>query len=215
MDGYSLTRDLASYYDQEASSRDTWKRDDHLVAGRRDLCARMRVERRTRLLEIGCGTGRDAREFLASGIPTVTGVDLSSASCRIAQGHGVDALSASVLALPFAADSFDACWTISTLIHVADESWLEMCRELQRVLVDGSPVVVGVWGSGSDRDDNGVQHTDTIEPKRVFHRRSDANLRRLMDQIGTIEAFATWRYEGSMRPYQFSTVRIRTASRSA
>jgi ubiquinone/menaquinone biosynthesis C-methylase UbiE len=62
---------------------------------------------------------------------------------------GVDAHVGSVLDLPFADGSFDAVWTMSTLLHVPDESIDRALTELVRVCWPGGPLAIGVW-AGDD-----------------------------------------------------------------
>ncbi len=209
MDVDRLALDLAEYYDQEAPARDTWQRDAEMVHRQTAFAQQISANGCGRLLEIGCGTGRDATRFRAAGVAGVVGLDLSENSVRIARAHGVDAVCGSVHALPFAARSFEACWTVSVLIHVPDERWTQTYAEVNRVLVPGSLMAVGVWGSGSDDDLNGIKESDVIEPKRVFYRRSDEHMRQLLDELGDIVEFATWKYETQVRPYQYAVVQTR------
>jgi hypothetical protein len=69
---------------------------------------------------------------------------------------------------------------MSTFMHIPDERWSHAWSQVLRVLKPGSPIAIGVRGSGTDHDLNSIDDNDEIEPKRMFFRRSDANLRRLL-----------------------------------
>lgn len=186
-------RDLAAYYDQEAPSR----AERELAVGRltrRDEFVRLLAdERRTKLLEVGVGPGRDAVAFHASGV-AVTGVDLSSEHVRIARAAGVEAVQSSVLELPFPDHSFDAVWTMSTLLHVPNAEFDVAMSEIGRVARPGSPIAIGLWGGP---DSEGPSDLDTIEPRRFFSIRSDERLQSMIRAYGAIERFETWTDPGT------------------
>src|SRR5688500_2777121 len=94
-----VERDLARYYDQEASSRAERRIDPGRVAARTRFIRSL--EGRPAVLEVGTGPGRDASAFVAKGLD-VCGVDLSVAHAGLASQCGVRASVASVRALPFA-----------------------------------------------------------------------------------------------------------------
>jgi SAM-dependent methyltransferase len=97
-------------------------------------------ESRTRLLEIGCGTGANLRE-LCSQRATAVGIDLDLRAltyCRDLAAVQADAL----VALPFADSIFDAVVLLDVLEHLPDPSTL--VREMGRVLRQGGAVVVMV-----------------------------------------------------------------------
>jgi len=205
----SVERNIADYYDQESPERSGWDRDDIMVARRDAFIATLHAEGRLRLLEIGCGTGADLSPFSEAGFAIAVGIDLSRESARIARSRGGEAMCASLFALPFATSALDGIWTMSTLMHVPDERWDAMAQELMRVTTAGSPIAIGVWGSGGDIDANGVKHHDRYLPKRTFYRRSDENLQRRLQVVGTIEHFDTTRYGPDT--YQYAVVRTRPA----
>jgi len=160
----------------------------------------LRIEQRSRLLEVGCGAGRDGQRLAGSGM-AYTGVDLSATAVRICRDLGLAAVEASATALPFADDSFDAAWSMSTLMHLAGDGFGQAVRELVRVLQPGGIVEIGVWG-----------HTETREwiapDGRFFNQRSDSELLRELRPLGEVEAFETWGGEDGGGHYQW--VRVRT-----
>jgi SAM-dependent methyltransferase len=86
-----------------------------------------------RILDVGCGKGRFAR-ILAERYPRagVFGVDLAEAMLRRAP-TSVKACAASMLALPFRSESFEAAYATESLEHAVDieTAITEMCRVLK------------------------------------------------------------------------------------
>lgn len=201
-----LERDLAMYYDQEAPARATRGVGVERARRRDEFLSRLTVERRSTLLEIGVGPGRDATAFLAAGI-AVTGVDLSPEHVRLAGHVGVDALVASVLDLPFPDRAFDAVWTMSTLLHIPNRDFDTAMTQIVRVARSGSPIAVGLWG-GPDWE--GANERDTIRPPRFFSVRSDERLQAMLARHADVERFDTWFESGvDSWHYQWALLRAR------
>ncbi|AUI51677.1 class I SAM-dependent methyltransferase [Arthrobacter crystallopoietes] len=192
-------RDLTTYYDRQAEVRDARTQDPQREAKRSEFIEHLKATRRHDLLEIGCGTGVDGLAFKAAGI-RYTGVDLSEASVRIARHKQLEASVASARELPFADETFDAAWTMSTLLHVANADLYGVLTEIMRVLKPGSPLAVGLW-SGSDSE--GINAADDQEPQRFFSRRSDETLLSLFEPHGTIRDFSTWEHGQDPGHYQY------------
>lgn len=201
-----LETDLAAFYDRQASQRlargdaGPWR-----AAARSTFLDQLRSEARTTLVELGTGPGHDALAFQAAGL-TVAGIDLSPEHVRICRERGIDAWLASVFELPFADGSFEAGWTMSTLLHVPDDRIDACLDEIARVLAPGAPLAIGLW---SGPDEEGINEDDTIEPKRFFSRRSDQRLREILGRHGAIERFETWDVPDGDWPYQFAVLRSR------
>jgi SAM-dependent methyltransferase len=111
-----------------------------------DLPARARA----RILDAGCGSGRNMVALARRG--TVTGVELAPASLQIARERGVgDVLPGSLAEpLPFGDGAFDLAVALDVLEHVDDDA--AALRELARVLAPGGRLLVTVpqygwlWG---------------------------------------------------------------------
>ena len=182
----AIERDLARYYDQEASVRAERSIDPGRVAARGRFI-RM-LEGRPDVLEIGTGPGRDAAGFVACGLD-LCGIDLSSAHASLASRRGALVAVASVRALPFADRSFGALWSMSTLMHVPNVAIAAALSEVRRVLRPGAPAAIGVWG-GTNVE--GLHDADAYDPPRLFSRRSDSRWRDLLSIVGTVEEFEHW-----------------------
>jgi SAM-dependent methyltransferase len=107
--------------------------------------------------------------------------------------------------LPFADGTFDAGWTMSTLLHVADEDLDDALAEIVRVLRPGAPLGIGLWGDevGGERvwqDESG------FGPGRFFSIRTDDAMQAALARHGTVEHWLSWRQEGPMH-YQWAVLR--------
>jgi SAM-dependent methyltransferase len=198
-------QDLIAYYTGELHARVDRDLPEPRVARRTAYLDQLRAEGRETVVEIGCGPGRDGEAIAAAGFD-YTGVDLSPASVEACRELGLKAEVASVLELPFADGTFDAGWTMSTLLHVADEDLDQALREIVRVLRPGAPLAIGLWGAvrGSEHiweDGKGYG------PGRFFSIRSDEELRTTLQQYGALEAWATWD-DGQAMHYQWTVLRV-------
>lgn len=206
-----LEGDLAAYYDQQAGQRAARELNPQRVTYRDQFLSLLRAEGRRTVLEVGTGPGQDGAAFIAAGVQ-VAGVDLSQEQVRLARLAGVDAQRASVFAMPFPSRSFQAGWTMSTLVHVPDDRFGAALDEIAARLVDGAPLAVGLWGG---LDYQGPSDRDTIQPPRFFSLRSHERARRMLGRIGRVERFEIWQRAASTDwQYQWAVVRISHSERS-
>ena len=200
-----VERDLARYYDQEAAARADRDLDPRRVAARTRLVADVvAAVPGGRILEVGTGPGRDAAALVDAGLDTV-GIDLSFEHVHRAAATGASTVVASVRHLPFADGSFDALWSMSTLMHVPATAIADALAELRRVLRPGALAAIGVWG-GADVESH--HERDAYDPPRLFSRRSDERWRTMLATIGPVEEFETWTDVGDGEYwYQWAVVR--------
>ena len=103
-----------------------------------------------RILDAGCGSGRNMVELARRG--AVTGLELAPASLEAARARDAGTVVAGSLGEPlsFADDSFDLAVALDVLEHVQDDR--AALRELARIVVPGGRLVVTVpqygwlWG---------------------------------------------------------------------
>lgn len=170
-----------AFYDEELRER----ADRPLTEGRQrrveEFVARCRREDVRSVVEVGCGAGRDGLVLVGAGLGYV-GVDVSAVGVQVCLTAGLDARVASATRLPFASDSFDAGWTMSTLMHLDGDRMSEALAELGRVVRPGGLLELGLWG----RDEDG-EWTDPHG--RYFRHRPDDEVRRMLGEVGVVEAF--------------------------
>jgi SAM-dependent methyltransferase len=94
-----------------------------------------------RILDAGCGSGRNMVELAAFG--AVTGIELAPASLEIARRRGVgEVVAGSASSLPFDDASFDLVVSLDVIEHLDDDR--EALREFRRVTAPGGRLLVTV-----------------------------------------------------------------------
>ncbi len=96
---------------------------------------------RARILDAGCGSGRNMVDLARYG--EVTGVEISATSAEVARGRHVgEVVEGSVMEMPFPSDSFDFALCLDVIEHLEDDCG--GLRELRRVLAPGGALLVTV-----------------------------------------------------------------------
>ena len=198
-------QDLITYYSNEIQARVERDLPEPRIARRTAYLEQLRAEGRDTVLELGCGPGRDGEAIAAAGF-SYTGVDLSPAGVDACRELGLRAEVASVLDLPFDDAAFDAGWTMSTLLHVADEDLDQALQEMIRVLRPGAPLAVGLWGDVSAHE-HVWEDGKGYGPGRFFSIRSDEGLREVLGRYGVVEQWMTWDDDRVMH-YQWAVLRV-------
>jgi SAM-dependent methyltransferase len=113
--------------------------------GRRRVldCAieRLGLPEHARILDAGCGSGRNMVELVRLG--AVTGVELSGTSVELARERGVgEVLEGSVMDMPFDEGAFDLTVSLDVIEHLQDD--VGALRELRRVTKPGGALLVTV-----------------------------------------------------------------------
>jgi SAM-dependent methyltransferase len=122
-----------------AEDRHWWYRGRRSVLDR--VVEDLRLPARARILDAGCGSGRNMVEFARHG--TVTGIELSHTSVSLAREREAgEVVEGSVLDMPFEADSFDLAASLDVIEHLQDD--LLALRELRRVVKPGGTLLVTV-----------------------------------------------------------------------
>jgi SAM-dependent methyltransferase len=122
-----------------AEDRHWWYRGRRSVLER--VIADLRLPARARILDAGCGSGRNMVELARHG--SVMGIELSQTSVGLARARGVgEVVEGSVLGMPFDADSFDLAASLDVIEHLEDD--LGALRELRRVVAPGGSLLVTV-----------------------------------------------------------------------
>jgi len=94
-----------------------------------------------RILDAGCGSGRNMVELARRG--TVTGIELSQTSVELARGRNAgEVIAGSVLEMPFAEDSFEFAVSLDVIEHLEDD--LRALQELRRTVAPGGALLVTV-----------------------------------------------------------------------
>ena len=102
-----------------AEDRHWWYRGRRIVLER--VIADMGLPRPARILDAGCGSGRNMVELARRG--AVTGVELSATSVLVARERNAgEVIEGSVLEMPFDGDSFDLAVCLDVIEHLRTTS---------------------------------------------------------------------------------------------
>jgi SAM-dependent methyltransferase len=163
-----------------AEDRHWWYRGRRNVIER--VIADLKLPARARILDAGCGSGRNMIELARHG--TVSGVELSDPSVDVARARGAgEVIAGSVLDMPFDSESFDLSVCLDVIEHLDDD--VGALRELRRVLAPGGSLLVTVpayqwlWSG----------HDEVNHHHRRYTRRS---LQRVAEQAGWEQVRTTY-----------------------
>ena len=109
-----------------------------------------------RVLDAGCGSGRDLTSLQAAGFIPV-GLDLSPRLARLAEARsGITVEVGDLRSPPFSAASFQGIWAMASLLHLEREEVTGTLRELGRILTPGGVLFASVKrGEGRVQDEDG------------------------------------------------------------
>lgn len=93
------------------------------------------LEKNARILDLGCGSGRDSRYFLQRGFET-TAIDGSKEMCRIAcQNTSINVRNIRFQDLDNISE-FDGIWACASLLHLSIEEIIEVSKLIHKALKD-------------------------------------------------------------------------------
>ena len=123
-----------------------------------------------RILDFGCGTGRDSKAFLDLGYD-VTAIDGSEALCKIAQA--LTGLSVRCLDFrrytPANDEIYEGIWACASLLHLQKGELLPVMKVLSQALIPGGALYVSFKYGTFEGERNGRHFTDfTLEEFREF-----------------------------------------------
>ncbi len=174
-----LRRSLALVYDHYAAVRErdalqNWKLEERML-----VLDTFRKEGTVRVLEIGAGTGKDSRFFLENGLDVVA-VDLSPKMVEFCRSKGVDARLMDMAEADFPDASFDAVYSMNSLLHIPKDEMPSLLGNINRILSPGGLFYIGIHGG---RDHEGIWERDSYRPQRFFSFYSDAHLQQVVSAV--------------------------------
>jgi SAM-dependent methyltransferase len=205
----ALDADLVAYYEAEARGRHRVAHGEFRSGLVRRFAAMLDRERRLRVADIGAGPGLDAVALQAEGFHVV-GVDLAYGNVARMVDGGLAALTGSLYQLPFAAGTFDALWTMSTLVHVPDVRFDDALIEMLRVVRPGAPLGIGTWGGF---DFEGIPEFGALRPYRFFSLASHQRWHSMLSRHGQLEVFEI-HDPGDEHGWQYQFAVLRAPSRA-
>lgn len=143
------SRITLDYYEGRAEAFWQGTRDHDVSQNREALLAAIGRPAPLRILDLGCGPGRDLAEFARAG-HSPTGLDGASAFVRMAEAYaGVPVWQQDFLSLDLPASHFDGVFANACLFHVPLSDLPRVLQELLAALVPG-----GVLFASNPRGDN-------------------------------------------------------------
>jgi len=123
---------------------------------------RTELPKGAKILDIGSGSGRHARELTSLGFD-YTGIDISEGLLEEARKRNPDAkfLKMSMYDLDFLPDTFDGFWAIASLLHIPKARIDEVLQGIRRVVkTDGIGIIKVKSGEGEElkREESAAGH---------------------------------------------------------
>lgn len=137
-------QETINWYDEHASEYAT--KVDHIFNVDVYTAFTNKIIPKARILDLGCGSGRDAKHFFEDGYEVV-GIDISQGLLNIAQKKNPDItfIKGSFLQLPFEDNTFDGIWAYASLVHLeTTKDVLKALTECRRVLKPNGVMIVYV-----------------------------------------------------------------------
>jgi SAM-dependent methyltransferase len=136
---------------------------------------------RARILDVGCGGGRDLKAFRDRGFKPV-GIDPSIALANIAREYsGVEVAVAKVEDIEFT-EEFDAVWACASLLHLPKKQLPVALMKIKQSILPGGVLYLSVQsGSGEE----------VLEDGRFYTFYTDTSIRKLI-KASELELLRTW-----------------------
>jgi len=134
-----------------------------------------------RVLDAGCGSGRDAKAFLGMGYQ-VEAFDASSAMVELAREHTGLSVQVKAFADVDWKEEFDGIWCCASLLHVPAVELPGVMRRLADALKPGGVWYVSFKYGNGEREVDGRRFTDM----------DASNLQTLVNAVGGIEIISLW-----------------------
>jgi len=202
-----LFRDLVRAYDRAADERDK----NEIAAWKKDLRWKflnlLEEEGKSRLIDIGAGSGVHGKFFQDQGID-VTCLDLSPANIEKCHQKGLKTYLFNVLELGQIGQSFDCGFALNSLLHIPTRLLPAALANISRVI---GPNGLFFWGQYGGEYREGVYQDDGYQPKRFFSLLTDTQMQDLALRSFVVEEFWTILIE-DLTPLYFQAMLARVPS---
>ncbi|MEO1064632.1 MAG: class I SAM-dependent methyltransferase [Actinomycetota bacterium] len=196
--------ELRAFYEHEAHERRRGPVRGRRVELRDRVIRALLDEGRRSIVDFGAGPGGDGAAFVDAGLSYV-GVDLAHGNARLAAEAGLTVVQGSIAEPPLRAGSFDAGWSMSTLMHLPAPQVTAAAEAMVATLQPGAPFTIGQWGGtlgDITSDEPGT------ELRRLFSLRSIEANRDLLAPVATIEHSEPW--DVGPDGWEYHVIRLRT-----
>lgn len=186
-----IIKSLRQAYDTSAVERDKASRGSWRIRERHKFLELLAKEKRSTLLEIGAGPGKDSKFFHDNGLQVIA-TDLSPQMVALCREKGLEAYTMDFKNLDFPTESFDAVYAFNSLLHVPKQDLQAVLVTLQKLLKPSGLFFVAVWGG---KESEGVWEDDRQRPKRFFSFFTDEELKKTVSSF-----FDIYDFEALMMP---------------
>ncbi|MDO9121871.1 MAG: class I SAM-dependent methyltransferase [Anaerolineaceae bacterium] len=204
MQNINLKNNLRETYDKYAQDRESTVMQDWKLDERASFLSTLQKEHKHKLLEIGAGTGRDSKFFQDQGFE-VTCIDLSPAMIDLCSQKGLNALVMDMTKIDLPDQSFDAVYSMNSLLHLAKDEFSEVLLRINSLLRPDGIFYLGMYGG---YDFAGVWENDAYTPNRFFSFFTDEHLKEETSKVFEIVSFNRVVFE-SDNPSHFQSVMLR------
>ncbi len=180
-----FTDTLIESYEKHAYQREASITAEFKERERSEFLKLLKVERRKRLLEIGCGPGRDAQFFQSQGVQ-VLAVDNAPTMVKLTAEKGVTAQVLDCYDLDQIDETFDAVYTLNCLLHIPKKDIGHIFSRIATRLNRNGLMYLGLWGG---ENFEGILEQDTYEPKRFFSFWEVETLLEVVQQLFRLEYY--------------------------
>ena len=140
-----------------------------------------------RVIDVGCGAGRDSRYLLELGC-SVVALDLSiemlsATSTCCGPGERLRLVQADMSRAPFSDACFDGAWVCASLLHLPSPYLLRTLDELRRILVPGAIAAISMKSGHGE----GWQVSRSLDQVRWFTLVDPADFAALMRARGFVD----------------------------
>lgn len=157
---------------------------------------------KAKILDAGCGSGRDSQFFLTQGYD-VTAFDGSSKMVELARQYTGVLVAHRTFFDVYETEEFDAIWASASLLHVPKPSLPSVLEKLKKALKPQ-----GVWYMSFRHGE-----VEQDEGDRYFNDQTEASLRETLEHVGNLDILHTSIPEiSSRRGYKFIVCIVRKIS---
>lgn len=146
----------------------------------------------SRILDAGCGLGRDTDYLIRQGYPDSIGLDMSYGMLTFGQKSvkfKFPAVHGDFRHLPFTSGSFDAVWAVASIIHIPPREVVDVLMEFKRVIRGGYIYLSVLRGRGEEAESGDEGSIKRGWRYFVYYEFDDIKL--LLDQAG-LEVVFSW-----------------------
>ena len=176
---------LIESYNNHARERDAYAVDAWKVEERANFLSLLRQEHKQSLLEIGAGAGKDSKFFHDQGL-AVTCIDLSPEMVKLCRQKGLAAHVMDMTRLDFPPNSFDAVYSLNSLLHIPKVEFPIVLENVKKVLKPTGLFYLGVYGG---EEFEGIWELDSYTPKRFFSFHADENIQKITSEVFDLLSF--------------------------